>query len=227
MYLIKFHSKFTKGTFITGVSCMWLCCIMNSKKLTHVSFLKNIRILSAMVKSGLISLLTYMTLRWNFNLVCTKSSSNIVDSWLNFQNGRTCLGDFIYHYITSEKFSPECLLDCLDLSSEHVALEIANCVEASIYVWRRRAHSKPPANPNRSSTKSSWEIVKDFMADGDKRELLAERAENVLLSLKQRFPGLTQTTLDTSKIQCNKVPCFCFHIFIQFAIFSLKAFLSH
>ncbi|KAG5053008.1 hypothetical protein AAZX31_02G236800 [Glycine max] len=120
------------------------------------------------------------------------------------KNGRTCLGDFIYHYITSEKFSPECLLDCLDLSSEHVALEIANCVEASIYVWRRRAHSKPPANPNRSSTKSSWEIVKDFMADGDKRELLAERAENVLLSLKQRFPGLTQTTLDTSKIQCNK-----------------------
>nr|AFK43206.1 unknown [Lotus japonicus] len=42
------------------------------------------------------------------------------------------------------------------------------------------------------------------MADGDKRELLAERAENILLSLKQRFPGLTQTTLDTSKIQCNK-----------------------
>ncbi|TKY56811.1 Rop guanine nucleotide exchange factor 5 [Spatholobus suberectus] len=120
------------------------------------------------------------------------------------KNGRTCLGDFIYHYITSEKFSPECLLDCLDLSSEHVALEIANRVEASIYVWRRRAHSRPPPNPNRSTTKSSWEIVKDFMADGDKREQLAERAENVLVSLKQRFPGLTQTTLDTSKIQCNK-----------------------
>ncbi|QCE01283.1 rop guanine nucleotide exchange factor 5-like [Vigna unguiculata] len=120
------------------------------------------------------------------------------------KNGRTCLGDFVYHYITSEKFSPECLLDCLDLSSEHVALEIANRVEASIYVWRRRAHSKPPPNPNRSTTKSSWEIVKDFMADGDKRELLAERAENVLISLKQKYPGLTQTTLDTSKIQCNK-----------------------
>lgn len=44
------------------------------------------------------------------------------------------------------------------------------------------------------------------MVDGDKRELLADRAENILLSLKQRFPGLTQTTLDTSKIQCNKVP---------------------
>ncbi|XP_061349612.1 rop guanine nucleotide exchange factor 5 isoform X2 [Gastrolobium bilobum] len=120
------------------------------------------------------------------------------------KNGRTCLGDFVYRYITSDQFSPECLLDCLDLSSEHVALEIANRVEAAIYVWRRRAHSRPSPNPNRSTTKSSWEIVKDFMVDGDKRELLAERAENILISLKQRFPGLTQTTLDTSKIQCNK-----------------------
>ena len=94
---------------------------------------------------------------------------------------------------------------CLDISSEHVALEIANRVEAAIYVWRRRAHSRSSPNPNRSTTKSSWEIVKDFMVDGDKRELLADRAENILVSLKQRFPGLSQTTLDTSKIQCNKV----------------------
>lgn len=120
------------------------------------------------------------------------------------KNGRACLGDIIYRYITSDQFSSECLLDCLDLSSEHVALEIANRVEASIYVWRRRTHHKPMTNPNRSTAKSSWEMVKDLMVDGDKRELLAERAESLFLSLKQRFPGLTQTTLDTSKIQCNK-----------------------
>ncbi|KAM7491970.1 hypothetical protein LguiA_034891 [Lonicera macranthoides] len=120
------------------------------------------------------------------------------------KNGRASLGDVIYRYITSEQFSSECLLDCLDLSSEHIALEIANRVEAAIYVWRRRLHSKPVMNPNRSSAKSSWEIVKDLMVDGDKRELLAERAESLLICLKQRFPGLTQTTLDTSKIQCNK-----------------------
>ncbi|CAA3022353.1 rop guanine nucleotide exchange factor 5-like [Olea europaea var. sylvestris] len=120
------------------------------------------------------------------------------------KNGRACLGDVIYRYITSEHFSSECLLDCLDLSSEHVALEIANRVEASIYVWRRRFHQRTPANPNRSTAKSSWEMVKDLMIDGDKRELLAERAESLLLCLKQRFPGLTQTTLDASKIQCNK-----------------------
>ncbi|WJX32341.1 Rop guanine nucleotide exchange factor 5 [Trifolium repens] len=120
------------------------------------------------------------------------------------KNGRTCLGDFIYRYITSDQFSSECLLDCLDLSSEHTALEIANRVEAAIYVWRRRSHHKSSPSPNRSTTKSSWGMVKDFMLDGDKRELLANRAENILNSLKHRFPGLTQTTLDTCKIQCNK-----------------------
>ncbi|GLT43794.1 hypothetical protein SLA2020_177250 [Shorea laevis] len=136
----------------------------------------------------------------------TLSEMEVPDSYLEAlpKNGRACLGDLIYRYITSDQFSAECLLDFLDLSSEHIALEIANRVEASIYVWRRRAHSKPPINPTRSAAKSSWEMVKDLMVDGDKREFLAERAESLLLCLKQRFPGLTQTTLDTSKIQCNK-----------------------
>ncbi|GMI87192.1 ROP (rho of plants) guanine nucleotide exchange factor 5, ROP GUANINE NUCLEOTIDE EXCHANGE FACTOR 5 [Hibiscus trionum] len=136
----------------------------------------------------------------------TLSEMEVPDSYLDTlpKNGRACLGDLIYRYITSDQFSAECLLDFLDLSSEHVALEIANRVEAAIYVWRRRSHSKPPINPNRSTTKSSWEMVKDLMVDGDKREFLAERAESLLLCLKQRFPALTQTTLDTSKIQCNK-----------------------
>ncbi|KAJ6311836.1 hypothetical protein OIU77_013564 [Salix suchowensis] len=66
------------------------------------------------------------------------------------------------------------------------------------------SHSRPPPNPNRSATKSSWEMVKDLIVDGDKRELLADRAESLLLSMKQWFPNLTQTTLDTSKIQFNK-----------------------
>ncbi|CAL5404601.1 unnamed protein product [Camellia sinensis] len=120
------------------------------------------------------------------------------------KNGRGCLGEVICRYITSDQFSSECLLDCLDLSTEHVALEIANRVEASIYVWRRRIHSKPITNSTHSSAKSSWDIVKELMVDGDKQELLAGRAENLLSCLKQRFPGLTQTTLDTSKIECNK-----------------------
>ncbi|XP_049376758.1 rop guanine nucleotide exchange factor 5-like [Solanum stenotomum] len=136
----------------------------------------------------------------------TLAEMEVPESYLDAlpKNGRACLGDVIYRYITSEHFSSECLLDCLDLSTECVALEIANRVEASIYVWRRRHHPRPPTNPNRSTAKSSWEMVKDLVVDGDKRESLAERAENLLLCLKQRFPGLTQTTLDSSKIQYNK-----------------------
>ncbi|CAI9098333.1 OLC1v1034960C2 [Oldenlandia corymbosa var. corymbosa] len=120
------------------------------------------------------------------------------------KNAKATLGDLIYKYINSEQFSPECLLDCLDLSSEHQALDIANRVEASIYVWRRRTSSKSLNSTNRSSSKSSWEIVKDLVSDLDKREQLAERAESLLLCLKHRFPGLSQSTLDMSKIQYNK-----------------------
>ncbi|KAJ1263184.1 hypothetical protein BS78_09G164600 [Paspalum vaginatum] len=125
---------------------------------------------------------------------------DVPDSYLDSlpKNGRATLGDVIYRYITSDQFSPDCLLDCLDLSSEYQALEIANRVEASIYVWRRRGGAGKPA-------KSSWGIVKDMIMDTDKRDdLLAERAEGLLISLKQRFPGLTQTSLDMSKIQYNK-----------------------
>uniref|UniRef100_A0A452Z8P5 PRONE domain-containing protein n=1 Tax=Aegilops tauschii subsp. strangulata TaxID=200361 RepID=A0A452Z8P5_AEGTS len=116
------------------------------------------------------------------------------------KNGRATLGDIIYRYITSEQFSPDCLLDCLDLSSEYQAVEIANRVEAAVYVWRRRGTAAKSAG-----TKSSWGMVKDMIMDTEKRgDLLAERAEGLLISLKQRFPGLTQTSLDMSKIQYNK-----------------------
>ncbi|CAK9137622.1 unnamed protein product [Ilex paraguariensis] len=120
------------------------------------------------------------------------------------KNGRASLGDLIHRYISSDQFSPDCLLECLDLSSEHQALEIANRVESSVFVWRRRTNSKPLNGTSRSNSKSSWEMVKDLVIDADKRELLAERAESLLLCLKQRFPGLPQTTLDMSKIQYNK-----------------------
>lgn len=135
----------------------------------------------------------------------TLADMEVPDSFLESlpKNSRTSLGDFIYRYISSDQFSPECLLDCLDLSSEHQAVEIANRVEASVYVWRKRTDSKP-IHPRRSTSKSSWDMVKELMVDADKRELLADRAESLLLCLKQRFPGLSQTALDMSKIQCNK-----------------------
>ncbi|GFP86283.1 rop guanine nucleotide exchange factor 7 [Phtheirospermum japonicum] len=133
---------------------------------------------------------------------------DIPDSYLDSlpKNGKASLGDLIHRYINSDQFSAECLLDCLDLSSEHHALEIANRVEATIYVWRRKTNLKPSllSSTHRSNSRSSWEMVKDFVSDADKRELLAGRAESLLVCLKHRFPGLPQSTLDMSKIQSNK-----------------------
>lgn len=107
------------------------------------------------------------------------------------------MGDLIYRHMSFPgKFSPEYLLDCLEISSEHDALEVADRVEAAMHVWWRKA--------NHGHSKSPWSAVKDLM-ESDKNVMLASRAEDILLCLKQRFPGLSQTTLDASKIQYNRV----------------------
>ncbi|KAM3282374.1 rop guanine nucleotide exchange factor 2 isoform X3 [Capsicum chacoense] len=115
------------------------------------------------------------------------------------KSGKASVGDSIYrHMYSAEKFSPEHLLDSLNISSEHEALELADKVEASMYTWRRKS-CMPQA-------KSSWVMVKDLVSDDrtDKNNVLAERAESLLFCLKQRYPELSQTTLDTSKIHCNR-----------------------
>lgn len=127
------------------------------------------------------------------------------------QTGKACLGDIIYRYITADQVSPECLLDCLDLSSEHHTLDIANRIEAAIHVWRLKDHKK---HLNSVKSRRSWGgKVKGLVTDGEKNHFLAQRAETLLQSLKHRFPGLPQTALDMAKIQYNKVyiflnPCF-------------------
>ncbi|KAL1328958.1 hypothetical protein HN51_046131 [Arachis hypogaea] len=116
------------------------------------------------------------------------------------KSGRACLGDTVYRYMSSaDKFSPDHLLDCLKISSEHEALELADRVESSMYTWRRKACL--------SNSKSSWNKVKDLMAETDRKDknfLLAEKAETLLFCLKQRYPELSQTSLDTCKIQYNQ-----------------------
>ncbi|XP_057980910.1 rop guanine nucleotide exchange factor 3-like isoform X2 [Malania oleifera] len=117
------------------------------------------------------------------------------------KSGRASLGDTIYrHMWTAVKFSPDSLLDSLNITSEHEALELADRVEASMHTWRRKACT--------SHSKSSWNMVKDLISDADrndKNHFLAPRAEGLLLCLKQRYPELSQTTLDTCKIQYNQV----------------------
>ncbi|KAK9743001.1 hypothetical protein RND81_03G210700 [Saponaria officinalis] len=115
------------------------------------------------------------------------------------KSGKSCLGDALYKYMyNAEVFSPEELLNTLKITSEHEALELADRVEASLYTWKRKAgmtHSR------------SWPVMKDQKTEvdrNDKNYVLADRAETLLFSLKHRFPGLSQTTLDTCKIQYNR-----------------------
>ncbi|KAE9604537.1 putative PRONE domain-containing protein [Lupinus albus] len=122
------------------------------------------------------------------------------DDIISNKNGRSSLGDTIYHYMyATHEFSPDRLLDYLKISSEHEALDLADRVESSMYTWRRKSclnHSK-----------SSWNEVKDLMADADRKDknyTLAERAESLLFCLKIRYPELSQTSLDSCKIQYNR-----------------------
>jgi hypothetical protein len=81
----------------------------------------------------------------------------------------------------------------MDISSEHKILDLKNRIEASIVIWRRKMNQK--------DSKSAWGSAVSL----EKRELFEERAETILLLLKQRFPGIPQSSLDVSKIQFNKV----------------------
>ncbi|KVH91131.1 Plant specific Rop nucleotide exchanger, PRONE [Cynara cardunculus var. scolymus] len=74
------------------------------------------------------------------------------------KSGRTSVGDKIYKYMTSTNtFSPEYLLDCLNISSEYEALELADGIEASMFTWRQKACLNYP--------KSSWEMIKEHSED--------------------------------------------------------------
>ncbi|CAN6218592.1 unnamed protein product [Urochloa humidicola] len=118
------------------------------------------------------------------------------------KSGKSCLGEIIYRYITAEQFSPECLLDCLDLSSEHHTLEVANRIEAAIHVWRLKGQKK--STPQAKSKKTWGGKVKGLVGDKEKSHVLSERADGLLQSLRLRYPGLPQTSLDMNKIQYNK-----------------------
>ena len=92
-----------------------------------------------------------------------------------------------------EYFDPGQFLSTMDLSTEHKVLDLKNRIEASIVIWKRKMNNK--------DGKSSWGSAVSM----EKRELFEERAETVLLLLKQHYPGLPQSSLDISKIQYNKV----------------------
>ncbi|KAJ6708662.1 ROP GUANINE NUCLEOTIDE EXCHANGE FACTOR 1-LIKE [Salix koriyanagi] len=119
------------------------------------------------------------------------------------RSGKACLGRIMYHYITAKHFSPDYLLDYLDVSSEYTTLEIANRIEAATHFWSEKYLNRYLGRAR--DGRSSWGgKVKGFVGETQKRKLLAKRAELLLRNLRLRFPGLPQTALDTNKIQDNK-----------------------
>nr|XP_043606704.1 rop guanine nucleotide exchange factor 1-like [Erigeron canadensis] len=115
------------------------------------------------------------------------------------KSAKVCLGETLHHYITTAQFSPESLLDYLEMSSECTTLQIANRIEAAMHIWTQKCFK------NHGSGKLSWTGgVKGLSGDKEKSKLLAGRANTLLKNLKVQFPGLPRTTLDLDKIQSNK-----------------------
>ncbi|CAM8987294.1 unnamed protein product [Rhodiola kirilowii] len=135
---------------------------------------------------------------------CVLSEMEIPQAYLETlpKSGRDCLGDIIYSYITAEKFSPEYLLDFMDLKSEHNTLEIANRIEAAVHVWKQKVKQRHTSHTK--SKQAPWRSKVKGHSNFEKKKVLVQRAETLLGSLRLRFPALPQTALDMNKIQYNK-----------------------
>ncbi|KAL8153158.1 hypothetical protein V2J09_010918 [Rumex salicifolius] len=123
------------------------------------------------------------------------SEMEIPESYIDSlpKNGRSSLGEPMYKSITIEYFDPEQFLSGMDLSSEHKIVDLKDRIEASIVIWKRKMNCN-------KDTKASWGAGVKL----EKREVFEERAETILLILKHRFPGISQSSLDISKIQDNR-----------------------
>ncbi|KAH9298613.1 hypothetical protein KI387_030295, partial [Taxus chinensis] len=122
------------------------------------------------------------------------------------KTGKSSLGDALYRAITTEYSSTEIVLASLDLSTEHSALEMANRLESAIYTWKRRIQGRQSISieDGKTGVRSSWSLVKESEAELVKKELYMERADSILLHLKNKFPSIPQTFLDITKIQYNR-----------------------
>ncbi|KAF5788078.1 putative PRONE domain, Rop guanine nucleotide exchange factor [Helianthus annuus] len=108
------------------------------------------------------------------------------------KNGRASLGDFIYKSITVDHFDPDHFLSSMDLTTDHKIVDLKNRIEASVVIWKRKMSAK--------DGRSGWGSGVSL----GKREQFEDRAETILLILKQRYPGIPQSTLEISKIENNR-----------------------
>ncbi|KAL1547638.1 rho guanine nucleotide exchange factor 8-like [Salvia divinorum] len=122
---------------------------------------------------------------------------HIPDSYIESlpKNGKECIGESLYRIITDEHFDdPLQFISNLGLQSEHEILDFKDKIEACVVIWRRKMNYK-------DAKSSSWGGPSVSL---EKREIFEERAHTVLLIIKQKFPSIPQSSLEISKIQCNK-----------------------
>ena len=126
----------------------------------------------------------------------------LIPSTFCIQNGRSSLGEPLYRVMSSEKFSASEFISCLDPTQEHGIVDLMNSVEAALHIWMRKLRTKQEhieSNHGQPNMKVLRGLPKDGMVGIEKRQMLMERAESLLLLLRLKFPGLPQSILDVSK----------------------------
>lgn len=125
------------------------------------------------------------------------------------KSSKKVMGDTPLKIITTEYCCFETLLSTLDCPSYHTLLSLANGLETLIHVWKFKINMrlKQALHPEGAACRATptWGLSRDSsMKKVEKKKIYVQRAENLLMELRQRFPGLLQTSLELSKVQLNK-----------------------
>lgn len=94
------------------------------------------------------------------------------------------------------------MLNALNLKSTQSAIETINRLEAAVFAWKERVTEQ---DGGKCQVRKSWSFRTDLIFELEKKEVLMDKAEALILVLKTRYPNLPQTFLDVVKIQYGKV----------------------
>eukprot|EP00250_Pteridium_aquilinum_P005395 c15495_g1_i1 orf=34-1602(-) len=125
------------------------------------------------------------------------------------KSSKKAMGDTALRIITSEYCCFETLLSTLDCPSYRSLSNLANGLESLIHIWKSKINNrlKQACHSEDMACRATptWGINRDSsLKNVEKKRNYVQRAQNLLMELRQRFPGLLQTSLELSKIQLNK-----------------------
>ncbi|KAH7291878.1 hypothetical protein KP509_29G039800 [Ceratopteris richardii] len=130
--------------------------------------------------------------------------------WKNLpKSSKKVMEDTQLRIITSEYCCFETLLSTLNHPSHQALLNLADRLETLVHVWKSKISSRLKQALHSDGTACraapTWAMSRESsLKKVTEKKLYVERAENLLMELRQRSPGLLQTSLDQSKVQLNK-----------------------